>query len=396
MRKYLAYYVRNFDYPLFFTYVFLCLFGLVMIYSAGMWVAIVNKDQGPDFYYNKQLLNLCVAGVAFIVGAFFPYKHYSNKKLMVALLGIMLVLLFWVWNFGVGAEQSGSQSWIDLGIMNFQPSEFAKLFIILYFAGAFYRKSLKNSMENLGPNNIIYPILVWLLVIFCVANETDLGAVMIISGIAIAVVAASGIQFKKFMKFFAVLGGFGSALIGLILLVKGEEILTQNRVGRIKAFLNPFEYETGSSYQVINGYIAIGSGGLEGVGLGQSIQKLGYLPEPQTDFIMAIIAEELGILGVIIVLGGLGFIVLRALTIALKTKDPLARMIAAGIGSWIAVQTFINLGGLSGLIPLTGVTLPFISYGGTSILLLSFAMGILVNISMYVKLEKRRSKGESL
>ncbi|MBD8028670.1 FtsW/RodA/SpoVE family cell cycle protein [Ureibacillus sp. Re31] len=396
MRKYLAYYVRNFDYPLFFTYVFLCLFGLVMIYSAGMWVGIVHKNQGPDFYYNKQLLNLCVASVAFIVGAFFPYKHYSNKKFMVALLGIMLVLLFWVWNFGVGAEQSGSQSWIDLGIMNFQPSEFAKLFIILYFAGAFYRKSLNNSMENLGPNNIIYPILVWLLVIFCVANETDLGAVMIISGIAIAVVAASGIQFKKFMKFFAVLGGFGSALIGLILLIKGDEILTQNRVGRIKAFLNPFEYETGSSYQVINGYIAIGSGGLEGVGLGQSIQKLGYLPEPQTDFIMAIIAEELGILGVIIVLGGLGFIVLRALTIALKTKDPLARMIAAGIGSWIAVQTFINLGGLSGLIPLTGVTLPFISYGGTSILLLSFAMGILVNVSMYVKLEKRRSKGESL
>ncbi|RHW39769.1 cell division protein FtsW [Lysinibacillus yapensis] len=391
MKKYLYHYVRNFDYPLFFTYIFLCLFGLVMIYSASMMVAMVYEDQDPDYFYKRQLLNLVVASVAFFVGAFIPYKHYSNKKLMVVMLSIMLILMFWVWNFGTGAEETGSQSWIDLGFMNFQPSEFAKLFIILYFAGAFYRKSLKNSIENLGPNNIIYPILVWLFIIFCVANETDLGAVMIISGIAIAVVAASGIQFKKFLKFFGVLAGFGSALIGFVLLIKGDEILTENRIGRIKAFLNPFEYEDGSSYQIINGYIAIGSGGLDGVGLGQSIQKLGYLPEPQTDFIMAIIAEELGILGVIIVLGGLGFIVFRALSVALKTKDPLARMIAAGIGSWIAVQSFINLGGLSGLIPLTGVTLPFISYGGTSILLLSFAMGVLINVSMYVKLEKKRS-----
>lgn len=389
MRKYLAYFVRNFDYPLFFTYVFLCLFGLVMIYSSSMMVSIVYEDGTPDYFYRKQLINLVVAAFAFLIGAFFPYKHFSSKKLMKVLLFITVFLFLWL--LIDGYEAGGAKSWISLfGLTMFQPSEFAKLFIILYFAGAFYRKSLNNPMENLEPNNIVYPIIVWLVIILFVANETDLGAVMIISGIAVAVIAASGIQFKKFMKFFAVLGGFGSALIGLVLLVKGDEILTQNRLGRIKSFLNPFEYEGGSSYQIINGYIAIGSGGLEGVGLGQSVQKLGYLPEPQNDFIMAIVSEELGILGVIIVLGGLGFIVFRALTIALKTKDPLARMIAAGIASWIAVQTFINLGGLSGLIPLTGVTLPFISYGGTSILLLSFAMGILINVSMYVKLEKKK------
>lgn len=389
MRKYLAYFVRNFDYPLFFTYVFLCLFGLVMIYSSSMMVSIIYEDGTPDYFYRKQLLNLVVAAFAFLIGAFFPYKHFSSKKLMKVLLFFTIFLFIWL--LIDGYEAGGAKSWINLfGLTMFQPSEFAKLFIILYFAGAFYRKSLNNPMENLEPNNIVYPIIVWLVIILFVATETDLGAVMIISGIAVAVIAASGIQFKKFMKFFAVLAGFGSALIGLVLLVKGDEILTQNRLGRIKSFLNPFEYEGGSSYQIINGYIAIGSGGLEGVGLGQSIQKLGYLPEPQNDFIMAIISEELGILGVIIVLGGLGFIVFRALTIALKTKDPLARMISAGIASWIAVQSFINLGGLSGLIPLTGVTLPFISYGGTSILLLSFAMGILINVSMYVKLEKKK------
>lgn len=363
-----------------------------MIYSSSMMVAVIYEDASPDYFYKKQLLNLIVASFAFIIGAFFPYKHYSNKKFMITLLGIMIVLLFWVLLFGFGEETTGSRSWINVfGLTVFQPSEFAKLFIILYFAGAFYRKSLNNPIENLQPNNIVYPILVWLLVIFFVGNETDIGAVIIISGIAIAVVAASGLQFKTFMKFFAVLAGFGSAVIGLILLIKGDEVLTQNRLGRIKAFLNPFEYEGGSGHQIINGYIAIGSGGLKGVGLGQSIQKLGYLPEPQTDFIMAIIAEELGIFGVVIVLGGLGFIVFKGLVIALKTRDPLARMIAAGISSWIAVQTFINLGGLSGLIPLTGVTLPFISYGGTSILLLSLAMGILMNVSMYVKMENKKS-----
>ncbi len=391
MRKYIAYYARNFDYPLFFTYVFLCLFGLIMIYSSSMMVAIVYEEEAPDYFYKKQLINLLVSSIPFLVGAFLPYKHFSNKKLMVTSVFGMTILLMWLWFFGVGLEQTGSKSWIDLGLMNLQPSEVAKLFIILYFAGAFYRKSLNNPLENLQPNNIIYPIIVWIFVIFCVANETDIGAVIILTGIAFAVIAASGMSFKAYLKFFSVFAVLGGALIGFILLVKGDTIFTDNRLGRLKAFLNPFEYEAGSGHQIINGYIAIGAGGLEGVGLGQSVQKLGYLPEPHNDFIMAIIAEELGVLGVILVLAGLGFIVFRGLSIAMKTKDPLARMIAAGISSWIAIQTFINLGGVSGIIPLTGVTLPFISYGGSSIIMLSLAMGILLNVSMYVKLETKKN-----
>lgn len=310
------------------------------------------------------------------------------------MVGLIITLMFWLLLFGTGEAETGSRSWINLfGIMSFQPSELAKLIIILYFAGAFYNKSLKTPMVDLHPNHIIYPIIVWIAIIFFVANETDIGAVLIISGIAIAVVAASGIRIRTFFKFFAELALFGGAIIGILALFKRDSIFTENRIGRIKAFLNPFEYEQGSGLQVIRGYMAIGSGGLEGVGLGQSVQKLGYLPEPQTDFIMAVIAEELGLLGVIIVLGGLGFIVFKGILIALLTKDPLARMISAGIASWIAIQTFTNLGGLSGLIPLTGVTLPFISYGGSSILVLSFAMGILINVSMYEKLEKRKLRG---
>ena len=166
--------------------------------------------------------------------------------------------------------------------------------------------------------------------------------------------------------------------------------MTDSRKGRFSSFMNPFDYDLTSGYQIVNGYIAIGSGGVKGLGLGNSIQKMGYLPEPHTDVIMAIISEELGVIGALIVIGGLGFIVLRALKIALRAKDPHARMLAAGIGSMIGIQTFINIGGLIGLIPLTGVPLPLISYGGTSVILMSIGIGILMNVSMFVKLENNK------
>lgn len=305
------------------------------------------------------------------------------------LMCVMAVLLAWVNINGMSA--GGSKSWISLfGIMNFQPSEYAKLFVILYFAGSLYKKGLReSSIQNVQPNDIIYPISIWLLILFSVGMETDLGAVLIIGVIAMSILAFSGIKGRTLGKFVAVLGIFGTIIIAAVFLIKGD-ILTESRMGRFLVLKNPFEYADGSGYQIVNGYLAIGAGGLEGRGLGQSIQKLGYLPHPETDFIMAIIAEELGVLGVAIVIGGLAFIVLRGLYIAMTTKDPLARMIAGGIAVWIGFQAFLNLAGLAGIFPLTGVTLPFISYGGTSILLLSLAMGILINISMYYKFDKRK------
>ncbi|MEC1179489.1 FtsW/RodA/SpoVE family cell cycle protein [Metasolibacillus meyeri] len=390
MKKYFATYFRNFDYPLFITYILLCLFGLVMIYSSSMMVAIMEL-RPPDYYYAKQLTNLKFAAVAFLFGAFFPYKHYSNKMILVMMMIVMAILLFWVTFFGVGKAETGSQSWISLfGLMNFQPSEYAKLFVILYLAGSLYKKGLKeNAIQNVQPNDIIYPISIWLLILFSVGMETDLGAVAIIGVIAMSILIFSGIRGKTLGKFAAVFGIFGTIIIGAVLIIK-DDILNASRMGRFLVLKNPFEYADGSGYQIVNGYLAIGAGGLEGRGLGQSIQKLGYLPHPETDFIMAIIAEELGIFGVTIVIAGLAFIVLRGLYIAMTTKDPLARMIAGGIAVWIGFQAFLNLSGLSGIFPLTGVTLPFISYGGTSILILSLAMGILINISMYYKFDKRK------
>lgn len=384
MIPYFKRYTENFDYPLFFTYLFLCLFGLVMIYSASMVWSVNRYGFEPDHFYRKQILNLVLAFPIFIVASLFPYKHFRKKPVMIAMLVVMFGLLVSV-HF-IGFVAGGAKSWINLGFGNIQPSELAKIIIVLYFAGVFANKATRGPIDSFN-QSIAPPVTVLVVAVALIISEVDIGSAMILFFTAISVMAASGLKIRTFVKLSAVMVA-GLALILPILYLARDKFITEKRLGRIEAFLNPFEYEQGFGYQVVNGYLAIGAGGWKGLGLGQSVQKLGYLPEPQTDFIMAIIAEELGLMGVLIVIGGLGFIVLRGLSIALHATDPHARMIAAGIASIIGFQTFINLGGLLGLIPLTGVPLPFISYGGTSVVLLSLAMGILLNVSMFVKYEK--------
>ncbi|WP_342600528.1 FtsW/RodA/SpoVE family cell cycle protein [Psychrobacillus sp. FSL H8-0483] len=387
MITYLKRYLRNFDYPLFFVYLALCLFGLVMIYSASMGWSVIKYGREPDYFFNKQKLNLLLAFPAFFLASIFPYKHYKSRFMMQLMLLVMFSLLFLVHIIGSGGE-SGSQSWIYLGFGNIQPSEIAKIIIVLYFAGIFTKKhengTLNKLNESVGP-----PLVVLFFVFVSIMMETDVGNTLIISFVAISVIASSGIKFKSFAKIIGLISIVITMGLFAIYVMK-DALLTPHRRGRLEAFFNPFDYEQGYGYQIVNGYIAIGSGGLKGLGLGNSNQKFGYLPEPHTDFIMAIIAEELGIFGVLFVLCGLFFIVFKAISIAISTRDPQARMIAAGIGSIIGFQTFVNLGGMLGIIPLTGVPLPFISYGGTSVIILSAAIGILMNVSMFVKHEKTK------
>ncbi|MET3575833.1 FtsW/RodA/SpoVE family cell cycle protein [Bhargavaea ullalensis] len=387
MREYIKRYLRNFDFPLFFTWLVLCLFGLVMIYSASMVWAVNRYGWSADHFYRKQLINLTIAAPALFVGAFIPYRHYKRTGFMMLSLAVTGVLLLVVHFVGFG-DDVGARSWIKLGPINIQPSEVAKIAFILYFAGVFSKKYEKGTIDDFN-NSVMPPVTLLTLALFSILTETDLGATIILGVIGVSVMAASGMHPKTFFKFTGMVGAFLAVLVGGMLLF-GKEVLTEGRMGRITTFLDPFADPLDKGFQIVNGYLAIGAGGLKGLGLGESIQKMGYLPEPQTDFIMAIISEELGIVGVAIVLGGLGFIVLRAIAIALKTKDPQARMIAAGIGSLFGFQTFVNLGGMTGLMPLTGVPLPFISYGGTSLILLSFAIGILLNVSMFAKSESRQ------
>lgn len=289
----------------------------------------------------------------------------------------------------IGYAAGGAQSWINLGFASIQPSEIAKVGIIFYLAGVFSNK-YKNGTINKINESIAPPVIILTLVLLSVFFEPDLGSMMIIGAVGLSVMAASGIRFKFFARLAALVVGASALFILPIMIFASDMIFTEKRLGRLDAFFNPFSDELGFGLQIVNGYLAIGSGGLSGLGLGQSIQKLGYLPEPHTDFIMSVIAEELGVFGVLFVLGGLAFIVLRGLMIAMTTKDPLARMLATGVSSMIGIQAFVNLGGMTGIIPLTGVTLPFISYGGTSVILLSLAMGVLMNVSMFHRFEKSK------
>lgn len=387
MKSYIKKYGKYVDYPLFFTYLALTIFGLIMIYSSSMAWSVNYYNDSPDRFYIQQLINLAIAYPVFLVAALFPYKHFNKKWMMATVLAVIFAGLILVHFIGFAA--GGARSWISLGFANIQPSEVAKVGLIFYLAGVFSNKYRNGSINKLN-ESIIPPVIILTGVLLLVFLEPDLGSMVIIGAVGLSVMASSGVRLKPFIKLAGIVIAAAAVFIVPMMLFARDLIFTEKRMGRIDAFFNPFSDELGFGFQIVNGYLAIGSGGLSGLGLGQSIQKLGYLPEPHTDFIMSVIAEELGVLGVVFVIGGLSFIVLRGLWIAMTTADPLARMLAAGIASMIGIQSFVNLGGLSGIIPLTGVTLPFISYGGTSVILLSLAMGVLMNVSMFNKYEKTK------
>ncbi|MGF2615507.1 FtsW/RodA/SpoVE family cell cycle protein [Rossellomorea vietnamensis] len=379
--------LKSYDYSLVAVYLFLCFFGLIMIYSASMVTAVEIYGYSSDHFYKKQLFNILIGFAAFLFAAAFPYKAFTKfkfplKAVIFGTIGLLLAVHF------IGVEVNGAQSWIDTGIMRIQPSEFAKLSVIIYLSAVYAKKQDYIDQLNVG---VMPPLLLFGFICFLVFLEPDYGTAGIIFVIGCFVILCSGISFKMFFK----LGALGAGLLILVspLIYLGRKyIFTTERVGRIHAYLDPFQYAQGDGYQLVNSYLAIGAGGLKGLGLGQGIQKLGYLPESHTDFIMAIIVEELGLLGVAFVILGLSYIVLRGIYTGVKSRDPFGTMLAVGISSMIGLQAFINLGGVSGVIPITGVPLPFVSYGGSSLLVLSLSMGVLVNVSMFVKYDEKYGK----
>lgn len=374
--------LRSYDYPLAATFLILCLFGLMMIFSASSVMAVQRWGLESGYFYDKQKLHMFVAFIAFGFMSIFPYRRLKARRFLVVMTAGMFFTLFLLFLFGSVA--GNAQSWFQLGARSIQPSEFSKLVIIIYMAAAFSKKQKNINSLN---NSIAPPVIVLFGVCFLVALEPDFGTAAIILAIGLTIVLSSGIKMKKLGKFMLLIGIFALFLSPLFFWQK-DNILSEERLSRLTSYMDPFKYEEDAGYHLVNSYLAIGSGGLTGRGLGQSVQKLGYLPEPHTDFIMSIIAEELGIFGVVVVIGGISFIVLHGIRIAIRSSDSFGSMLAVGISSMIGIQAFINLGGVSGVIPITGVPLPFISYGGSSLLLLSISLGILANVSMQTKYEK--------
>lgn len=374
--------LKSYDYSLIFVIILLAVFGLIMIYSASMVNAIQRYGYESDHFYDKQKIILVIGAILFVFFAILPYKIMLHNKVLAAIVILSSILLFCIFPFG--HEVNNAKSWYRIGGFSLQPAELAKVSVIVYLASTY---SKKQSYINDFNRGVLPPLVFIALTCIMIAAQPDYGTAGIIVLGSLAVILSSGMNLKNLTKLFVL----GTMIVGALAALFGREVFSSVRVGRLTSYMNPFAEEIvqKEGYNMVNSFLAIGAGGLKGLGLGQSIQKLGYLPEPHTDFIMAVIAEELGILGVLFVIGSLAFIILKGFYIAAKGKDPFGSLLAIGFSSMLGVQSFVNLAGVSGVIPLTGVPLPFISYGGSSIFQLAISMGILVNVSMFVNYERK-------
>ncbi len=350
---------------LFLYVVILSLVGLLMITSSSyIWA---EYKYGDHFKYAKN------QGLFLIIGIFLmifiskiDYKKYyknSNKLLLVGFILLFLVLIP-----GIGTIRNGSRSWFNMGLFSLQPSEIMKIILIIFTA-----KYLANNQDNIKYTfKTIMPILLVAIIAFgLIMLQPDFGSGVVLTISIVGLLFSSGANFSFFVKigFLGVLG-----VVGLI-------IAAPYRVARIVSFLNPWSDPLGSGFQIIQSLYAIGPGGLFGKGLGNSIQKHFYLPEPQTDFIFAIICEELGFLGAFLIVLLFALVIFNIIKIALNCNDLFGKYLAFGLAFQIGFQTILNLLVVVGLIPVTGVTLPFLSYGGSSLLVSMASIGIILSIS---------------
>ncbi|MDL4841303.1 putative lipid II flippase FtsW [Aquibacillus rhizosphaerae] len=363
---------KSYDFTLLFTPLLLACFGIVMIYSASMVIAVVNELEPTHFMF-KQLQWFVIGSFFFVFCCFFNYRHYQKfmKLIIFLLIGLLIAVLF-------GEPVKGARSWLYVGGFTMQPAEFVKLGLIMYLASIYSKK--QDYIEDFN-KAVLPPLIMTGILLGLIVMQPDIGTAAIIFLIACSVIFSSGIRFRHL--FLLILTG-----IGLVALA-ASNMITDERLSRFTGAYQPFSQPEEEGYQLIQSYLAIGTGGFTGQGLGQGVQKLGYLTEAYNDFIMAVIAEELGFIGVTIVIGMLATIVLRGIYISRKCQDSFGSLLALGISSMIGIQTFINLGAISGLLPITGVPLPFVSYGGSSLLVLMISVGILNNIAYKVKVREQ-------
>jgi len=360
---------RQVDLILLIAVIAISLFGVVMIYSAS-YVWAEYKFNDPFKYLKHQGLFMIVGIILMITISKINYKIYYKKSNL--LLGVCFILLILVLIPGIGTVRNGSRSWFGIGSFGIQPSEFTKLGLIIFTSKYLY----KNEKELRNIKNGVLPILGLTLLTFgLIMLQPDFGTGTIIVMSIVALLFVGGVKFSFFAKI-ASIGILG--VVGLI-------IAAPYRLQRILSFLDPWQDPLGSGFQIIQSLYAIGPGGLLGFGFGNSRQKHFYLPEPQTDFIFSIISEEFGFLGVIIVTSLFITIIVSGFKIAQKCNERFGKFLAFGITFQLAFQALLNLMVVVGLIPITGVTLPFLSYGGSSLLITLCSMGVLLNISRHMK-----------
>ena len=366
------------DLPLLIVILILVALGLVMILSASSPSALAETGDDSYFYFNKQAIATVLGFIGMFVLSKVNYDIY--KKFYKIIYVISVLILFTVLIPNIGVESSGARRWINLG-MQIQPSEITKIGLIIWVAG--YYSDPKNKIQGFWGAFLkpIVAVLIPIAILYFVQNHLSAG--IIIAAVTAVMIIMSGCQ----LRYIAYVAGAGIAgILSMIPFIQSKFLEGGSfRSDRIEAWLDPWANPVGTSYQTIQGLYAIGSGGLFGVGLGESKQKYLYIPEAHNDFIFAIIAEELGFIGCTVVLSLFAVLIVRGIVIAIRAKDTFGSLIAIGITALIATQVILNIAVVTNSIPNTGISLPFLSYGGSSIVILLGSMGVLLNISRSAK-----------
>jgi cell division protein FtsW len=375
---------KKFDALLFLPALMLSVFGVIMVFSASSPTATMDPACNGDLYFFlKRHVMWLLLGFAFMIGTYKmnldKWRKYSFVFIIIAVL--MLVAIFIP---GLSRDVLGAKRAIFLGPITIQPSEFAKIALIFYLADALARRQERGSRLSVLTSAI--PLLAFGSIIMLILKQPDLGTTITIAGSVIGLLFMAGTNGFHLLGLSAV-GGIAAAL-----LIFRESY----RMKRILAFIDPWKYPDSLGYQNIQSLIALGSGGLFGLGIGESRQKFFYLPERFTDFIFAVIGEELGLVfGTLPVIFLFIFLLYKGLRIAANAKDPFLSLLAGGITFQIVLQAFINMGVVAGILPCTGIPLPFISFGGSSLVASLMGMGMLLNIAgeprgQYSELERRK------
>lgn len=363
--------MKKLDFGLLLPVILLSVFGILMIYSASSIIAF--RDFNDKYhYFREQLVWMLLGYTALILFSFLDYHLYY--RLALPLLCIALIILIAVFIPGIGIKVLGAHRWIDLRLFVLQPSEFVKLSLAIYLSAWF---------SNREKGRFLAFCLLVSMVMFLIMLQPDMGTASVIFFEALIVYFLSGGNMLHFAAILPVMGLLGFALI----------IISPYRMNRLTAFYNIHRSLENTSYHVKQILVALGMGGVFGVGLGNSLQKYEYLPENVTDSIFAIIAEELGLLGSSVLIVVFFLLLWRGIAIAVNAKDIFGKLLSGAIVSFLGIQIVINLAAMTALIPLTGIPLPFISYGGSALVVDLSAVGILLNIAKAKGTQKRQHEG---
>ena len=373
------------DLAIFWSVLLLLAVGLVMVYSSSIAMAEAEKMTGfrAHYFLMRHAVFLLVGVVAACVAFQIPMATWQRMAPWLFIAGGFLLVLVLI--PGVGRDVNGSRRWIPLGIATMQPSELMKLLVVLYAADYTVRKA---AFMHDFKRGFLPMLAVMVFIGAMLLREPDFGALVVVASIAVTILFLGGLNWRVFAGLIILLG------ISFVLLI----VTSPYRWERMRGFMDPWSDPYGKSYQLTHSLIAFGRGEWVGVGLGASVEKLFYLPEAHTDFLLAVIAEELGFVGVALIIGLFVLFIHRAFAVgreAMMREKYFAALVAQGIGVWITVQAFINMGVNMGLLPTKGLTLPFLSFGGTGILVNCVAVAILLRIDYENRAQGRAPAGTS-